>query len=173
MPYSIRKAKCKQTDGDRGGYVLSYTDNKGKRHRNCHTSRKKARAQISAIEMPEGVEDIDESWIPLAAKITSILEEQLAELAGSFKESRSREGDRFEVGDRVRLKRVSSEIMVHTRGKVPTGKIVNDNGDGTYDVEWEPLPAPGRTDDPDLGEWEPEDMIEPRVKGSTLKLSRS
>ena len=53
MPYSIRKAKCKQTDGDSGGYVLSYTDNKGKKHRNCHTSRKKAKGQIAAIEMRE------------------------------------------------------------------------------------------------------------------------
>ena len=169
MPYSIRKAKCKQTDGDQGGYVLSYTDNKGKHHRNCHTSRKKARAQISAIEMPEGVEEIDESWVPLAAKITSLLEEQLAELAGSFKESKSRKGDVFQVGDKVRPRRVSSEIMVHTRGKVPTGKIVDDNEDGTYDVEWDPLPTPGRLDDPDLGDWEPEESIERRVKGSTLK----
>jgi hypothetical protein len=55
MPYSIRKQKCKQSDGDSGSYVLSYTDRKGKKHRNCHTSRKKAQAQISAIEA-EGIE---------------------------------------------------------------------------------------------------------------------
>jgi hypothetical protein len=51
MPYNIRKQKCKQSDGDRGGYVLSYTTKKGKKRRNCHTSRKKAKAQIAAIEM--------------------------------------------------------------------------------------------------------------------------
>jgi len=50
MPYKIRKQKCKQSDGDSGSYVLSYTDKKGKKHRNCHTSRKKAQGQIAAIE---------------------------------------------------------------------------------------------------------------------------
>lgn len=52
MPYTIRKQKCKQSDGDSGGYTLSYTDNKGKKHRVCHTSKKKARGQIAAIEGP-------------------------------------------------------------------------------------------------------------------------
>lgn len=52
MPYSIRKQKCKQSDGDSGNYVLSYVDKKGKKHRNCHTSKKKAQSQIAAIEMP-------------------------------------------------------------------------------------------------------------------------
>lgn len=61
MPYNIRKQKCKQSDGDAGKYVLSYTDNKGKKHRACHTSRKKARGQIAAIEA-EGVEN-DESFV--------------------------------------------------------------------------------------------------------------
>lgn len=51
MPYSIRKQDCKQSDGDSGSYVLSYTDKKGKKHRNCHTSKKKAQGQIAAIEM--------------------------------------------------------------------------------------------------------------------------
>jgi len=55
MPYKIRKQKCKQSDGDKGSYVLSYTDNKGKKHIACHTSRKKARGQIAAIEA-EGIE---------------------------------------------------------------------------------------------------------------------
>jgi hypothetical protein len=50
MPYTIRKQKCKQSDGDRGSYVLSYKDKKGKKHRNCHTSRKGAQGQIAAIE---------------------------------------------------------------------------------------------------------------------------
>lgn len=51
MPYTIRKQNCKQSDGDSGSYVLSYTDKKGKKHRNCHTSKKKAQGQIAAIEM--------------------------------------------------------------------------------------------------------------------------
>lgn len=52
MPYTIRKQKCKQTDGDAGTYVLSYTTKKGKKVRNCHTSKKKAQGQIAAIEGP-------------------------------------------------------------------------------------------------------------------------
>jgi hypothetical protein len=56
---------------------MSYTDDKGKKHRNCHSSKKKAQAQISAIEMDEG-------WRPLAVKITEMLEEELAELAGEI-----------------------------------------------------------------------------------------
>jgi hypothetical protein len=52
MPYKIRKQKCTQSDGDKGTYVLSYTDKKGKKHSNCHTSKKKAQGQIAAIEGP-------------------------------------------------------------------------------------------------------------------------
>ena len=50
MPYKKRKQKCKQSDGDSGSYVLSYTDKKGKKHRACHTSKKKMQGQIAAIE---------------------------------------------------------------------------------------------------------------------------
>jgi hypothetical protein len=52
MPYTIRKQKCKQTDGDIGAYVLSYTSKKGKKISNCHTTKKKAQGQIAAIERP-------------------------------------------------------------------------------------------------------------------------
>ena len=48
MPYKIVKRKCKQSDGDHGSYVLSYTDKKGKKHRACHTSKKKMQGQIAA-----------------------------------------------------------------------------------------------------------------------------
>ena len=50
MPYKIKKEKCVQSDGDKGTYTLSYTDKKGKQHKNCHTSKKKAKCQIAAIE---------------------------------------------------------------------------------------------------------------------------
>jgi hypothetical protein len=53
MPYTIRKRKCKQSSGKSGTHVLSYTDNKGKKHSNCHTSKSKAKKQIAAIEMDE------------------------------------------------------------------------------------------------------------------------
>lgn len=58
MPYTIRKSKCKQSSGKPGSYTLSYTDKKGKKHSNCHTSRKRAQAQIGAIEMRED-NDVD------------------------------------------------------------------------------------------------------------------
>lgn len=51
MPYTIRKRKCKQSSGKSGSFVLSYVDKKGKAHSACHTSRKKAKGQIAAIEM--------------------------------------------------------------------------------------------------------------------------
>jgi hypothetical protein len=57
VPYTIRKQKCKRSDDTSGSYVLSYTDKHGKKHRNCHKSRKSARGQIAAIEGPK--ESID------------------------------------------------------------------------------------------------------------------
>lgn len=51
MPYSIKKEKCKQSDGDSGTYRLRYTDKKGKKHSSCHSSKKSAQGTISAIEM--------------------------------------------------------------------------------------------------------------------------
>mgnify|MGYP001323347929 CR=1 FL=1 len=50
--YYIRKRSCTQSDGDKGNTVLTYTDKKGKKHTNCHTSKKRAKGQIAAIEAP-------------------------------------------------------------------------------------------------------------------------
>lgn len=60
MPYKIRKQKCKKSDGSAGSYVLAYTDKKGKKHSNCHTSKKRARGQIAAIEA-ESIQLTDDS----------------------------------------------------------------------------------------------------------------
>ena len=60
MPYDIKKQDCKQSDGDSGSYVLSYTDKKGKKHNNCHTSKKKAQGQIAAIEGPREMDETDD-----------------------------------------------------------------------------------------------------------------
>jgi len=60
MPYTVRKRSCRQSSGKKGKYVLSYTDKSGKKHSNCHTSRKKAQGQIAAIEGPkEGVCEVE------------------------------------------------------------------------------------------------------------------
>lgn len=82
MPYTIRKRKCKQSDGDSGSYVLSYKDKKGKKHRACHTSRKKARGQIAAIEA-EGVERNETMRITLSNLRRVIQEEIVSEVASS------------------------------------------------------------------------------------------
>jgi len=50
--YNIRKSSCKQSDGDSGSYRLSYTTKKGEKRSACHTSKKKAKGQIAAIEAP-------------------------------------------------------------------------------------------------------------------------
>lgn len=60
MPYNKRKQKCTQSDGDKGSYVLSYTDKKGKKHKACHTSKKNMQGQIAAIEAESS--DFDERW---------------------------------------------------------------------------------------------------------------
>lgn len=59
MPYTIRKKKCRQSDGDSGSYILSYTTKKGEHRSNCHTSKKRAQGQIAAIEA-EGDTALDE-----------------------------------------------------------------------------------------------------------------
>ena len=48
--YNVRSQSCTQSDGDKGSAILYYTDKKGKKHSNCHTSKKKAKGQIAAIE---------------------------------------------------------------------------------------------------------------------------
>lgn len=52
MPYRINKLlnPCEQSDGDKGNWSLTYTTKSGKKVKNCHTSKSKARAQIAAIE---------------------------------------------------------------------------------------------------------------------------
>jgi hypothetical protein len=55
MPYTVRKAKCKRSDGTSGSWTMSYTTKSGKKRKNCHKSKKSAQAQISAIEMGESI----------------------------------------------------------------------------------------------------------------------
>jgi len=86
MPYTIRKRKCKQSDGDSGRFVLSYTDQKGKKHRACHTSKKKARGQIAAIEAESLVREY----------ITNVLQESLKETTEELatkKDDKDHDGD--------------------------------------------------------------------------------
>lgn len=86
MPYTIRKQKCKNSKGNSGTHVLSYTDKKGKKHRACHTSKKGARGQIAAIEGGplEGIDTtgntIQEELHPTNEKIMKIRLSQLRQI---------------------------------------------------------------------------------------------
>jgi len=78
MPYNINKLKkpCEQTDGDTGTWSLTYTDKNGKRHRNCHTSEKNAKKQITAIEA-EGTKKAGKTLFELRLLIRQFLNEAL------------------------------------------------------------------------------------------------
>lgn len=80
MPYTIRKQKCKQSDGDSGSVVLSYTDKNGKKHRACHTSKKKARGQIAAIEA-EGI--FHDEKLPISEQDEDLIRSLVKEVVGS------------------------------------------------------------------------------------------
>ena len=46
MPYSVKKRKCKTSDGKKGKYVIT---KKGKNKKiSCHTSKKKAKSAVRA-----------------------------------------------------------------------------------------------------------------------------
>jgi hypothetical protein len=77
MPYTIRKQKCKQSDGDAGSHVLSYTDKSGKKHRACHTSKRKAQGQIAAIE---GQWEADKTGDKESVMTEKLLREMVREL---------------------------------------------------------------------------------------------
>lgn len=78
MPYDLKKKKCKQSDGDAGSWELSYTDKKGKHHKACHTSKKKAQGQIAAIETTDENDSHEESKL-----VESILNTLLEKYSGN------------------------------------------------------------------------------------------
>lgn len=81
MPYNKRKQKCTQADGDKGSYVLSYTDKKGKKHRACHTSKKNMQGQIAAIEA-----EADTSEEDMLEEIRTLVREEVMRLGRSSAE---------------------------------------------------------------------------------------
>ena len=107
MPYTVRKRSCRQSSGKKGDYVLSYTDNKGKKHSNCHTSKKRAQGQIAAIEGPK------ESIVRMTVReILRELDETYSTRSTYFRNPYEDPGDEFEPDAEdpiglVRLKRRS------------------------------------------------------------------
>jgi len=93
MPYSIRKRSCRQSSGKKGKYTLSYTDKKGKKHSNCHTSRKRAQGQIAAIEGPR------ESIIRMTVRemLRDIAETTYAKRSTYFRNPYESPGDEFDM----------------------------------------------------------------------------
>jgi len=156
LPYTIRKQSCKQADGDRGAWTLSFVDKRGRAHRACHTSKKRARGAVAAIEM-EGVEGVDEglSWVPPLSRMIESIEDDLAALAGQHPLPRAP----IPVGDRVQS-RAGRGAQVHA-GRPVTGRVIaarRGPGDGWfYDISWDPLPvwAGAAWADPD----DPEEMM--------------
>ena len=181
LPYSIRKQSCKQADGDRGAWTLSFVDKKGKRHRACHTSRKGARGAIAAIEM-EGVEALDEglSWVPPLSRMIESIEDDLAALAGQHPMPSAP----IPVGGRV-VSRAGQGARVHA-GRPPTGRVIGAHRGPAdrwfYDISWDPLPraAGSAWADPDDPEevasqaagLDIEDIIEREVPAARIKALR-
>jgi flagellar hook-basal body complex protein FliE len=113
MPYTIRKQKCKKSDGGSGSYVLSYTDKNGKKHSACHNSKKKAKGQIAAIEM--------ESFVRLA--IGSIIQEEI-------RSTKEKETMKIRLSQ---LKQIIREAIKETMEVEEADKDLNK--DGEHDFE--------------------------------------
>ena len=56
MPYSIKKRRCKQSDGSSGKFIVIKTSNKKKK--SCHTSRDKAEKSINATYANKTMQEI-------------------------------------------------------------------------------------------------------------------
>lgn len=182
MPYSIRKQSCKQADGDRGAWTLSFVDKKGRAHRACHTSRKGARGAIAAIEMEGTDVSVDEglSWVPPLSRMIEGIEDDLAALAGQHPMPRPP----IPPGTRV-VSRAGPGASVHA-GRPPMGWVVaagrGPGGGWLYDVRWDPLPswAGGAWADPDDPEEvnaqgagiEEADPVERAVAASKIRVIR-
>jgi hypothetical protein len=179
LPYTIRKQSCKQADGDRGAWTLSFVDKKGGAHRACHTSKKRARGAVAAIEM-EGVEAVDEglSWVPPLSRMIEGIEDDLAALAGQHPLPTAP----IRVGDRVQS-RAGAGARIHA-GRPLTGRVVGVRrvaGDRwLYDVSWDPLPLTAGSSwaDPDDPEemtaqaagLEAEDLVERGIPASRIRV---
>ena len=97
MPYKKRKQKCTQSDGDKGSYVLSYTDKKGKKHRACHTSKKNMQGQIAAIEAEADIPE-EENMLTVEA-IREIIREEIV------RSTRLSEGLKYHISHAVGIDR--------------------------------------------------------------------
>lgn len=120
MPYSIRKRSCRQSSGKKGKYVLSYTDYKGKRHRNCHTSKKRARGQIAAIEGPK------ESIIRMTVReiIRELNETTYSTRSTFFRNPYEDPGDEFDYDEEDPVGLVRAEKLAHLQSELLGGEYI-------------------------------------------------
>jgi hypothetical protein len=118
MPYTVRKRKCKKSDGGSGSYVLSYTDKKGKKHSACHTSRKKARGQIAAIEA-EGVEMNDS-----LSELRELIREYSIEEVKKSKEKKEKKSDVEDMDGDGDVDAADYKTKVYMAGGVPKDKAI-------------------------------------------------
>ena len=113
MPYTVRKQKCKRSDGKSGNYVLKYKPKKATKKKKdsegfvkagCHTSKKNANAQRAAIEGGpresidkdnlENYYSLGKSQVINEKRLREIIREQLTKIASSsgvLKEEKEKE----------------------------------------------------------------------------------
>jgi hypothetical protein len=118
MPYTIRKQKCKQSDGDSGNYVLKYTDKSGKKHSACHTSHEKAKGQIAAIEMRREADIVDlqdETEKIEETALTSLIESILQETVSADDARKIEDSAKIYLNDVIHAKKKGDHIRIHTR----------------------------------------------------------
>lgn len=87
MPYTVRKQKCKRSDGKSGNYVLKYKpkkptkkkkDSEGYVKAGCHPSKKSANSQRAAIEGgPREASEVPEETIMTESSLRRIIKEQI------------------------------------------------------------------------------------------------
>lgn len=87
MPYTVRKQKCKRSDGKSGNYVLKYKpkkptkkkkDSEGYVKAGCHPSKKSANSQRAAIEGgPRESQEFSEENVMSESTLRKIIKEQI------------------------------------------------------------------------------------------------
>lgn len=65
MPWTIKKQKCKQADGEKGNYIVKKTSGKSSRKPSCHKTRMKAVGSKLARERNESLLPQFDEWCDL------------------------------------------------------------------------------------------------------------
>ena len=126
MPYTIRKQKCKKSDGSSGSHRLRYTDVKGKKHSSCHTSKKSAQGSIAAIEMRREADEFSEGEMKMERAIRRLVREALLREELTASDKREIEKIARRQSELVLSRELGPDIMKTIRDEVEklTGKTL-------------------------------------------------